>query len=91
MLLIKRSAHLSFGSSYAFPGGNIDTEDATIAGKNQQIIDQNHRQYYSTEFTKWYPSALVCAIRETIEEVGLPMDYNKAYIHSMPFLRIITP
>ena len=42
VLLLKRNSDISFGNSYAFPGGAIDEPDYGVAKKDQALIDQYH-------------------------------------------------
>ena len=39
VLLVKRNPKISFGSSWAFPGGAAEREDFEIANQNRELID----------------------------------------------------
>ncbi|CAD8151183.1 unnamed protein product [Paramecium pentaurelia] len=91
VLVLERSKEISFGGSYVFPGGILEEVDDKIAQFDSQLIEQNHQKYYCHQTQGWYDSFLIAAIRETIEETNIQLDYKQLYQKIKPFLRIITP
>lgn len=53
---------------YTFPGGRIEDSDRELAEIHLSEINAFHKSYYSN---KWYPAAIIAALRETKEETGL--------------------
>ncbi|CAG9335609.1 unnamed protein product [Blepharisma stoltei] len=71
VLMIKRKSSMSFSSSYVFPGGTFDKEDADP--RWSQLIQQKSEEIPETSYSKKInlQDAKVTAIRETWEEVGV--------------------
>ncbi|ODP37810.1 NUDIX hydrolase [Sphingomonas turrisvirgatae] len=63
LLMVERAAAMRFaGGALVFPGGRIDPGDRTLAGRiGGDVVEA---------------AARIAAIRETIEEVGLPVGLN---------------
>ncbi|QJU60515.1 NUDIX domain-containing protein [Sphingomonas sp. AP4-R1] len=66
LLMIQRAATMGFGAgAWVFPGGRVDPGDVTLAARflpaNDALDDH---------------AARICAIRETIEEVGLALGLD---------------
>ncbi|CAD8155931.1 unnamed protein product [Paramecium octaurelia] len=91
VLLLKRNNDLSFGGSFAFPGGVLEETDYKLAQTDSQLIQQSHLKYYCHQTHSWYDSSLIAAIRETTEETNIQLDYKQLYSQIKPFMRIITP
>ncbi|CAD8069312.1 unnamed protein product [Paramecium sonneborni] len=91
VLMLKRSNEISFGGSFAFPGGVLEETDYKFAQADSSLIQQNHQKYYCHQIFTWYDSSLIAAIQETIEETNIQLDYKQIYSQIKPFIRIITP
>lgn len=47
VLLLKRNNEISFGGSFAFPGGGLEDTDFNVATQDSKIIDAIHSQYFN--------------------------------------------
>jgi len=77
VLLVERPSHVSFGGSWVFPGGGVESADCDeyFDGLSQACIETAASQRLGIDSNAlcW----LIAAVREVFEETGIVLSENK--------------